>query len=527
MISQMKGIRHLPLAVLLLMLMAAGAAMGIGWLLSRQERVEMVERDQKVVVDFAGRFGTEIEGLEKNLERTLLELCGAVEENMSDRRLRELAETFSGVRQVSMVKTGRLGKGFSLERSVDLGAPFPLPRVGKEGKGELALKQLESPGMNRFWKKGTIGQWYFVSRQIGNPGWIVVLGIDEGEILKAMEGWLGKWAGIENRSLNEEGWSHRVVSPAGLVLADQGGKEVAADTVFPIGGRWGAWEVLVWNERRTVVEYQQSVLLTAGGIALVLLIAGVVAFTILRRSVALAMQRVSFVNQVSHELRTPLTNIMLNLDLAKDSVEGNGMATRRLGLMGEELGRLQRLLENVLTFSGRGETKPVETEDLELESEIRRALKSMEPSLKRQGVVVEFDFENGLVARADGDALAQILGNLLSNVAKYGEGGGQLLVKTLAGDGVQLIQVSDAGPGVARRDRERIFKPFLRLNDRVNEGVSGSGLGLAISRDLAESMGGSLRCVDRPDGKEGACFELGLPKGESKAEIVPFETKVS
>lgn len=58
----MKGIRHLPLVVLLLTLMAAAAAMGIGWLLAREERVEIVEKDQEKVVEFAGELGREVAG---------------------------------------------------------------------------------------------------------------------------------------------------------------------------------------------------------------------------------------------------------------------------------------------------------------------------------------------------------------------------------------------------------------------------------------------------------------------------------
>lgn len=420
-----------------------------------------------------------------------------------------------------------LGKGFSLERSVDLGTEFPLPRVGKEGMAEPELKRLESPGVSRYWKKGAKGRWYFVSRQVGNPRWIVVLGIDGGEILKTMEEWLGKWAAKANGELVKDGWSHRVVSPRGMVLTGNQERDDAVDTVFPIGSRWGAWEVLVWNERRSVVELNQPVVITAGGIALGFLAMGAVGFSILRRSVRIAMQRVSFVNQVSHELRTPLTNMMLNLDLAKDSVEGNGMATRRLGVMGEELGRLQRLLENLLTFSGRKERKPGEIKKVELETEIRQALNSMEPSFKRQGIAVELDLEEGLWASVDCDALAQILGNLFSNVLKYGGEDGQLLVRSFTRNEEAVVLVSDTGPGVTQGDREQIFKPFLRLHDRVNEGVSGSGLGLAISRDLAESMKGGLSCVDRSDGRVGACFELSLPKGECKSAIVPFETKVS
>ena len=67
---------------------------------------------------------------------------------------------------------------------------------------------------------------------------------------------------------------------------------------------------------------------------------------------------------------------------------------------------------------------------------------------------------------------------------------------------------ANEGPGIPAREAERIFRPFERLGSRINEGATGTGLGLAIARDLAASMGGSLRLV--PSAR-GASFELRVP----------------
>jgi signal transduction histidine kinase len=68
--------------------------------------------------------------------------------------------------------------------------------------------------------------------------------------------------------------------------------------------------------------------------------------------------------------------------------------------------------------------------------------------------------------------------------------------------------VSDQGPGIPPEAAERIFRPFERLDSRINEGASGTGLGLAIARDLAITMGGTLRLLPSAS---GACFELRVP----------------
>ena len=67
---------------------------------------------------------------------------------------------------------------------------------------------------------------------------------------------------------------------------------------------------------------------------------------------------------------------------------------------------------------------------------------------------------------------------------------------------------SDEGPGIPAEAAERIFRPFERLDSRVNEGATGTGLGLAIARDLAASMGGTLRLVASAG---GAAFQLCVP----------------
>jgi hypothetical protein len=103
--------------------------------------------------------------------------------------------------------------------------------------------------------------------------------------------------------------------------------------------------------------------------------------------------------------------------------------------------------------------------------------------------------------------LAQILANLLSNVEKYVPGGMVEFAATLDADLLAIV-VSDEGPGIPAEAAERIFRPFERLDSRVNEGATGTGLGLAIARDLAERMGGSLRLIPST---RGATFELRVP----------------
>src|SRR5207249_4831827 len=107
----------------------------------------------------------------------------------------------------------------------------------------------------------------------------------------------------------------------------------------------------------------------------------------------------------------------------------------------------------------------------------------------------------------DADAFAQILANLLSNVEKYVPGGA-VEMSGMLDDGALTVTVADQGPGIPAEAAERIFRPFERLDSRIHEGASGTGLGLAIARDLAATMGGTLRLLPAT---RGACFELRVP----------------
>ena len=73
-------------------------------------------------------------------------------------------------------------------------------------------------------------------------------------------------------------------------------------------------------------------------------------------------------------------------------------------------------------------------------------------------------------------------------------------------DSQGAVTIADRGPGVPKRDRERVFERFYRCDDSLAAKSSGSGLGLSIARRLAEGMGGRLVCCARDGG--GAVFKL-------------------
>lgn len=104
----------------------------------------------------------------------------------------------------------------------------------------------------------------------------------------------------------------------------------------------------------------------------------------------------------------------------------------------------------------------------------------------------------------DGDALARVLRNLLDNAIAAVTSSGSIRIDVARNNGHVEARVTDNGPGVPQRERERIFERFVRLD----QSTPGSGLGLAIARRIARHHHGDVTC-DASD--SGGSFTLRLP----------------
>ena len=178
---------------------------------------------------------------------------------------------------------------------------------------------------------------------------------------------------------------------------------------------------------------------------------------------------------------------------------------RYLDVITKESGRLARLVDNVLDF-GRLEQnrRKYDLSDVDLCDLVRGAAESQRSRVEAAGMALSVEIAATPVVRhVDGDAVSQIVVNLIDNAVKYAADGKQLDVR-VAADGTVIV--ADRGPGVPKRDRERVFERFYRCDDSLAAKSSGSGLGLSIARRLAEGMGGHLVCTAREGG--GAEFRL-------------------
>jgi two-component system sensor histidine kinase BaeS len=218
------------------------------------------------------------------------------------------------------------------------------------------------------------------------------------------------------------------------------------------------------------------------------------------------MMRRDFIANAAHELRTPLTNLQGYLEALRDGVITPDKATY-VSLLdeAERLVRLSRSLDALA--EGDAATSPPTLVDLDLAAAIRAAVELALPTLERGGLTVVVDVPPTLAARANADHLAQVLGNLLSNAARYTPSGGSVTVRAQRRPSDLLVSISNTGDGIPPDDLDRVFERFYRVEKSRDRERGGAGIGLAIVKQLVEAEGGEVGAESR-DGLTRFWFSL-------------------
>jgi two-component system, OmpR family, osmolarity sensor histidine kinase EnvZ len=204
-------------------------------------------------------------------------------------------------------------------------------------------------------------------------------------------------------------------------------------------------------------------------------------------------QRTEMLAGVSHDLRTPLTRMKLALEMMpRDPVAAE---------LKSDVAEMERLVNLYLDFArGEGTETPVETD-------VALLIEDVAAAARRDGLPLAVARAGELVLPVRPNALRRCLGNLIANARRYGR---HVWVSSVPSEDAVDILVDDDGPGIPSAERERVFRPFVRLDASRNPSTGGVGLGLTIARDVARSHGGDVRLETSPYG--GLRARIHLPR---------------
>src|SRR5687768_12996958 len=227
--------------------------------------------------------------------------------------------------------------------------------------------------------------------------------------------------------------------------------------------------------------------------------------------------RRDFVANISHELKTPVGALALLAEtlLAEDEPT---VARRLAERMLTEAFRVGRTIDDLLELSRIEADEAERREDVPVHLLIAEAVDRVRGAAEQQGIAIEVEEPSTrLAVSGDRRQLVSATYNLLENAVKYSDTGSTVQVRARTDGRYVDIDVQDHGIGIPRRDLERVFERFYRVDRGRSRETGGTGLGLAIVRHVANNHAGEVR-VESLEG-EGSTFTLRVPVGSGPVAI--------
>jgi len=212
---------------------------------------------------------------------------------------------------------------------------------------------------------------------------------------------------------------------------------------------------------------------------------------------------------IAHEIRNPLTSLKARLYTLEKHLKVVPAARKDTDIISAEISRLERIVQDVLSFARPSDPK---LETIAADTLLREVQGLMAPNLECREVQLVVEGGPNLLIRADGGHLKQVLINLVRNAAEAIDGAGTVTLRARAArvplrssetDAV-ILEVGDTGKGIPPEVEKRLFDPFFSTKE------TGTGLGLPIAARIVERHGGTLQYQTRPG--HGTTFGVVLPR---------------
>lgn len=228
-------------------------------------------------------------------------------------------------------------------------------------------------------------------------------------------------------------------------------------------------------------------------------------------------QRSDFIANASHELRTPLAAIIGYIETLQHHARDDAEARAKfLGIMAREAGRMQRLVDDLMSLSRIEMTEHLRpAEEWSLNQIAAESATTLLPLAAQEGIDLQIEItQRGAPVLGQRDQLAQVFTNLIDNAMKYAGPGATVRIHTAEPGrlhpGRYGISVTDTGPGIAREHLHRLTERFYRVSASVSRNKGGTGLGLAIVKHILNRHDGRLEISSTLG--VGSTFTVWLPR---------------
>ena len=210
-----------------------------------------------------------------------------------------------------------------------------------------------------------------------------------------------------------------------------------------------------------------------------------------RRILKHISQRTAMLSGISHDLKTPLTRLKLQIELLNKN--------QKLNSLKEEITEMEKMINEYLDFASNQYSQPLEKFDI-----IELIQNLIGKSFKKN---IKIKSPKNLIFSGRKNLVRRCIANIINNSQKYSENISitcKKIKKTIQ------INIDDDGPGIADEHKEKVFRPFYRVDKSRSLKDNSVGLGLSIVEDIVNSHGGTVKLLNNPKSK-GLRVSLSFP----------------
>lgn len=232
-----------------------------------------------------------------------------------------------------------------------------------------------------------------------------------------------------------------------------------------------------------------------------------------------ASDKIKFFINTTHDIKTPLSLIKAPLKNLESDKGITSQGLYFLQLAQSNADKLTRIVNQVLDFEKSGANKPqLLLTNNNLASYFNEKIPSYLQLTKDHEIHLEYEFPDfECFAMFDVDKMDKIIDNLFSNAVKYTPSGGHIRFYVRVNEKEWMLEISDTGIGIPKKDRRDLFKMYYRAENAVNSKISGTGIGLMLVQNLIKMHEGRISFTSQEN--KGSTFLVNFPRN-----IVPKNT---